>query len=100
MLVVGSIIGASIFVVPQVVARRISGVVPTPGAWILGGVASLTGACIFVELACRIPRVGGPYAYLKDAYHPESRSCTDGACCWCADRRDRIGGGDFRALFS
>jgi APA family basic amino acid/polyamine antiporter len=66
----GGIIGAGIFKNPAVVAR----LVPTPGmalgAWIIGGALALIGAFIYAELAVLRPRVGGQYAYLRDAYHP------------------------------
>jgi basic amino acid/polyamine antiporter, APA family len=70
MIVMGSIIGTSIFVVPQVVARDVPGQGLMLGAWVLGGVYALSGAFIAAELAWRRPLVGGTYAYLRDAYHP------------------------------
>ncbi len=70
MIVMGGIIGAGIFVNPSIVAR----LVPTPalvlGAWALGGVVALIGAFVYAELAVLRPRVGGQYAYLRDAFHP------------------------------
>ncbi len=39
-------------------------------AWIAGGLIALVGAFIYAELAARRPRVGGQYAYLREAYHP------------------------------
>jgi APA family basic amino acid/polyamine antiporter len=70
LIVMGGIIGAGIFKNPAVVAR----LVPTPamalGAWIIGGALALIGAFIYAELAVLRPRVGGQYAYLRDAYHP------------------------------
>jgi APA family basic amino acid/polyamine antiporter len=48
--------------------------VHTPGleiaAWAIGGAIALIGAFVYAELASRRPRVGGQYAYLRDAYHP------------------------------
>jgi basic amino acid/polyamine antiporter, APA family len=70
MLVMGSVIGAGIFVVPHDVA----GLVRTPGlvltAWILGGVVTLAGSLVYAELTWRRPHVGGQYAFLREAYHP------------------------------
>src|SRR3954468_12186563 len=70
MIVMGGIIGAGIFVNPSVVARQVhtSGLVL--GAWIIGGAIALVGAFVYAELAVLRPRVGGQYAYLRDAYHP------------------------------
>src|SRR5260370_12805530 len=70
MLVMGGTIGAGIFMNPYVVARQVHTSSLVLGAWILGGVIALTGAFIYAELADRMPRVGGQYAYLRETYHP------------------------------
>jgi basic amino acid/polyamine antiporter, APA family len=70
MLVMGGIVGSGIFINPYVVA----GLVHTPalilGAWLAGGAIALAGAFIYAELADTMPKVGGQYAYLREAYHP------------------------------
>jgi basic amino acid/polyamine antiporter, APA family len=70
MIVMGGIVGSGIFINPYVVAE----VVHTPAlilsAWVAGGAIALVGAFIYAELADRMPRVGGQYAYLREAYHP------------------------------
>src|SRR4029078_8743231 len=70
MIVMGGIIGAGIFKNPSVVAHNVH----TPGlaltAWAIGGLIALTGAFVYAELAVLRPRVGGQYAYLRDAFHP------------------------------
>jgi APA family basic amino acid/polyamine antiporter len=70
MLVMGSVIGAGIFVVPHDVAD----LVHTPAliliAWVLGGVVSLAGSLVYADLTRRRPHVGGQYAFLREAYHP------------------------------
>src|SRR5437868_9623489 len=70
MIVIGGIIGSSIFVNPYVVARQVhtSGLIIW--AWVLGGLTALAGAFIYAELAVLRPKLGGQYAYLRDAYHP------------------------------
>lgn len=70
MIVMGGIIGAGIFVNPSVVARQVNTPLLVLGAWLIGGVIALLGAFIYAELASLRPRVGGQYAYLRDAYHP------------------------------
>jgi basic amino acid/polyamine antiporter, APA family len=70
MIVMGGIIGAGIFVNPSVVARQVHTPALILGAWILGGLIALIGAFVYAELAALRPRVGGQYAYLRDAYHP------------------------------
>ena len=70
MIVMGGIIGAGIFVNPAVVARNVHTPALILGAWLMGGVIALIGAFVYAELAALRPRVGGQYAYLRDAYHP------------------------------
>ena len=70
MIVMGGIIGAGIFVNPAVVARQVHSVMLVLGAWVIGGMIALIGAFVYAELAALRPRVGGQYAYLRDAYHP------------------------------
>src|SRR4029453_5951097 len=70
MIVMGGIIGAGIFVNPAVVARKVHTATLVLGAWLIGGVIALIGAFVYAELAALRPRVGGQYAYLRDAYHP------------------------------
>src|SRR6195256_3399465 len=70
MIVMGGIIGAGIFVNPAVVARNVHTPLLMLGAWVIGGMIALIGAFVYAELAALRPRVGGQYAYLRDAYHP------------------------------
>jgi APA family basic amino acid/polyamine antiporter len=70
MAVIGGIIGSGIFLNPAIVAARVGTAPLTLLAWILGGVVALLGAFIYGELAARVPRVGGGYAYLRDAFGP------------------------------
>src|SRR5438105_4688148 len=70
MIVMGGIIGAGIFVNPAVVVRNVHTPLLVLGAWLIGGMIALLGAFVYAELAALRPRVGGQYAYLRDAYHP------------------------------
>ena len=70
MAVIGGIIGSGIFLNPAIVAARVGTTSLTLAAWMLGGVVAMLGAFIFGELAARNPRVGGGYAYLRDAFGP------------------------------
>ena len=69
-LVVGTIIGSSIFVQ----ASEITSLVPSPTAvvlaWAVAGVLTLIGALVCAELASAYPRTGGVYVYLKEVYSP------------------------------
>jgi APA family basic amino acid/polyamine antiporter len=70
MIVMGGIIGAGIFVNPSVVARQVHTPALELAAWSIGGLIALIGAFVYAELAALRPRVGGQYAYLRDAYGP------------------------------
>src|SRR6058998_899091 len=70
MIVMGGIIGAGIFMNPAVVARNVHTPFLVLGAWLIGGMIALIGAFVYAELAALRPRVGGQYAYLRDAYRP------------------------------
>lgn len=67
-LIVGIVIGSSIYESPP----RIFANVPSPaaglGLWLLGGLLSLLGAFVYAELATTYPRCGGDYNYLSRAY--------------------------------
>ncbi|MHC4377749.1 MAG: APC family permease [Planctomycetota bacterium] len=68
LLVMGGIIGVGVFFKPHQVAQ----LVPNPGAyfaaWVLGGVAALAGAMTFAELMGSIPRTGGWFVFLREAF--------------------------------
>ncbi|HUK16807.1 MAG TPA: amino acid permease [Bryobacteraceae bacterium] len=69
-IVVGTVIGSGIFLVPHDMVARVG----TPGmvfvVWIFGGLLSLAGSLSYAELAAAIPEAGGEYAYLREAYGP------------------------------
>ncbi len=67
-IVVGTIIGSGIFLVPQEMMRATgsSGLVYL--AWIAGGVLSLFGAMTYAELSTLLPYAGGEYVYIRGAY--------------------------------
>jgi len=70
MIVVGGIIGAGIFTNPYIVAQRLHTGPLVLAAWVAGGVIAMAGAFTFAELGSMFPKVGGHYAYLRDAYNP------------------------------
>jgi APA family basic amino acid/polyamine antiporter len=67
-IVVGTLIGSGIFLVPQEMMRATgsSGLVYL--AWIVGGLLSLFGAMTYAELSTMLPYTGGEYVYLRRAY--------------------------------
>jgi basic amino acid/polyamine antiporter, APA family len=70
MIVMGGIVGSGIFINPYVVATLVHTPALILGAWVAGGALALIGAFIYAELADRMPKVGGQYAYLSEAFHP------------------------------
>ena len=70
MVVIGGIIGSGIFINPYIVAQRLDSPGLVLAAWAAGGAIALAGAFAYAELGSLFPRVGGSYAYLRDAYHP------------------------------
>lgn len=70
MVVVGSMIGSGIFIVSAEMARELG----SPGwllaAWVITGVLTITAALSYGELAAMMPRAGGQYVYLREAYSP------------------------------
>jgi APA family basic amino acid/polyamine antiporter len=69
-MVVGTIIGASIFVQPAEVTAQVPSVPGILGVWLLSGIITLIGALICAELASTFPRTGGVYVYLNEAFGP------------------------------
>jgi APA family basic amino acid/polyamine antiporter len=70
LLVVGSIVGAGIFLVSADVASLVRSPAAFYATWLLGGVVSLAGALSNGELGGMFPRSGGEYVYLREAYGP------------------------------
>ena len=68
MIAIGATIGSGIFLTPSLVAR----VLPSPtlmlGVWVVGGLMALSGALTYSELSAMMPRAGGVYVYLTEAY--------------------------------
>ena len=67
-IVVGTIIGSGIFLVPHDVAEQVGSVRSLMLVWILGGVLSFGGALSLAELGAATPEAGGVYVYLRQAY--------------------------------
>ena len=70
MINVGGIIGSGIFMVPATVALYTASSSLFFMVWILGGIISLFGALSVAELGAAMPRAGGQYVYLNEAYGP------------------------------
>ena len=70
MIVMGSMIGSGIFIVSADITRTLGG----PGwllvSWLIAGLITVIGALSYGELASMMPRAGGQYVYLREAYGP------------------------------
>jgi basic amino acid/polyamine antiporter, APA family len=67
---IGSTIGSGIFRVPAAVADRLEYPGPVFLAWVIGGLVALFGALTLAELAGALPRSGGVFAYILEAFGP------------------------------
>src|SRR5215216_5633400 len=70
MIVAGSMIGSGIFLVSADIARQVG----SPGwllvVWLVTGLLTLTAALSYGELAAMMPKAGGQYVYLREAFGP------------------------------
>src|SRR3954463_11876518 len=70
MLVAGSMIGSGIFIVSSIIARPVG----APGwllvVWVVTGALTLMAALSYGELAAMMPKAGGQYVYLREAFSP------------------------------
>src|SRR5580700_10003659 len=71
-IVMGSMIGSGIFIVSAEIGREVG----SPGllllAWVISGLMTVIGAVTYGELAAMMPRAGGQYVYLREAFGPLS----------------------------
>jgi basic amino acid/polyamine antiporter, APA family len=70
MIVISGIIGAGIFINPYVVAQTVGTPFLIIAVWVAGGLIALLGAFVFAELSTVMPKVGGQYAFFREAFHP------------------------------
>jgi len=68
--VVGTIIGSGIFLVPTEMMQAVGSAPLVYLAWLVGGLLSFFGALTYAELGAMKPQVGGEYVYVRDAYGP------------------------------
>jgi APA family basic amino acid/polyamine antiporter len=69
-IVVGTVIGSGIFLVPRAMVLRVGSPSMVFAVWVFGGLLSLCGALSYAELAAAMPEAGGEYVYLREAYGP------------------------------
>jgi APA family basic amino acid/polyamine antiporter len=69
LMIVGTVIGSGIFLVPGTVLRAVGNSVPVAlMVWLAGGVLSLLGALTYGELSAMKPQAGGLYVYIRDCF--------------------------------
>jgi APA family basic amino acid/polyamine antiporter len=68
--VVGTIIGSGIFLVPAEMMQAVGSAKLVYLAWVVGGVLSFFGALTYAELGAMKPEAGGEYVYVRDGYGP------------------------------
>jgi len=71
LLVIGFVLGSAVFMVTGG-PGGVASLLPTPGwliiAWVVGGIVSFAGALVYAELGAALPRAGGQYVFLREAY--------------------------------
>jgi APA family basic amino acid/polyamine antiporter len=69
LIVIGTVIGSGIFIVPATVLQQTAGNVgPAMLVWLVAGILSLLGALTYGELGAMDPEAGGLYVYIRDAF--------------------------------
>jgi len=68
MIVAGSMIGSGIFIVSADIARQTGSAGGLLLTWIITGILTIFAALSYGELAAMMPKAGGMYVYLKEAY--------------------------------
>ena len=69
-IVVGTVIGSGVFLVPSTMISKLGSVHMLFLVWVVAGLLSLFGALTYAELAAALPEAGGEYVYLRAAYGP------------------------------
>jgi len=67
-ILVGTVIGSGIFIVPAAIAGQVGSPILLLSVWLVGGVLSFFGALTFSELGAAYPQAGGMYVFLREAY--------------------------------
>jgi APA family basic amino acid/polyamine antiporter len=70
MIVAGSMIGSGIFIVPADIARQVGSGGWLLMVWVVTGLLTVAAALSYGELAAMMPKAGGQYVYLREAYSP------------------------------
>jgi len=69
-IVVGTMVGSAIFLVPSSVAQSLPSVPMIMTVWIIAGLLSFIGALAYAELGAMMPATGGQYVFLRESFGP------------------------------
>src|SRR5580700_666972 len=70
MIVAGSMIGSGIFIVSAEMSRQVGSAGWLLASWVITGLLTVAAALSYGELAAMMPRAGGQYVYLREAWTP------------------------------
>src|ERR1700682_903393 len=83
-MVVGIIIGASIFVQPTEVSRYVPNIPGIFAVWLIAGLLTACGALVCAELSSAFPQTGGVYIFLNETISPAAGFLWGWAMFWSA----------------
>ena len=83
-MVVGIIIGASVFVQPSEINRHVPSIAGVLSVWLVAGLLTLFGALVCAEFSAAYPRTGGVYVFLKETLSPACGFLWGWAMFWSA----------------
>ena len=69
-IVIANMIGTGVFTSAGFQSAALHDPMTILACWVAGGVLALCGAAAYAELGSMMPRAGGEYVYLREAYHP------------------------------
>ena len=69
-IVISRIIGSGIFRTPAPIMALVGCTSLFGLVWVIGGIITIFGAVIYAELSAMLPKSGGPYVFLREAYGP------------------------------
>jgi APA family basic amino acid/polyamine antiporter len=69
-IVIGTMVGSAIFLVPGSIAQSLPSAPMILGVWVIAGVLSLLGALAYAELGAMMPATGGQYVFLRESFGP------------------------------
>jgi APA family basic amino acid/polyamine antiporter len=68
LLVLGLVIGGGIFLTPASIAKSLPASRWILAVWVLGGLISLAGGLVYAEMGAMLPKAGGMYVYVREAF--------------------------------